>query len=79
MAHHTTTTTTADYGTSALYADNGASYDDDGIGLYQRHTTAAADIDDSSGYNDEALDQAQCQHRTSSPPRCESVSMDYNG
>jgi hypothetical protein len=50
-----------------MTADNGASYDADGIGLYQRHTMAAADIDDSSGDNDEALDQAQCRHRTSLP------------
>jgi len=27
-------------------ADNGASYEDNGIGLYRRKTTAAADIDD---------------------------------
>ncbi len=27
-------------------ADNGASYEDNGISLYQRKTTAAADIDD---------------------------------
>jgi hypothetical protein len=48
-------------------ADNGASYEDKDIGLYQWHMMAAVDIDDSSGDNDEALDQAQYQHRTSSP------------
>ena len=29
-----------------LTADNGALYKDNGIGLYRRKTTAAADIDD---------------------------------
>ena len=31
---------------SVSTADNGASYEDNGIGLYRRKTTAAADIDD---------------------------------
>jgi hypothetical protein len=31
---------------SVLTADNGASYEDNGIGLYCRKTTAAAEIDD---------------------------------
>ena len=33
---------------SVLTADNGASYEDNGIGLYRRKTTAAAEIDDDS-------------------------------
>jgi len=31
-----------------LTADNGTSYEDNDIGLYQRKTTAAADIDDNA-------------------------------
>ena len=31
---------------SVSTADNGASYEDNGIGLYRRKTTAAAEIDD---------------------------------
>jgi len=45
---------------SVTMADNGTWYDDNGIGLCWRQTTAAADIDDSSGDNDEALNHAQC-------------------
>ena len=33
---------------SVSTADNGASYEDKGIGLYQRKTTAAANIDDNA-------------------------------
>ena len=33
---------------SVSMADNGASYEDNGISLYQRKTTAAADIDDNT-------------------------------
>ena len=46
---------------------NGSWYDDNGIGLCRRQTTAAANVDDSSGDNDEALNQAQCRHTKESP------------
>ena len=49
---------------SVLTADNGASYEDNGIGLYRRKTTEAAEIDDNAIGGSISLVRGQKQQLT---------------